>query len=197
MTWATTQPSLLLKLRNTDDQAAWHRFDARYGHLIVAYARRRGLNLADAEDVRQIVFLNLVRSMPQFRFQPDRGRFRSYLGRVVGNVIERVRQRPYRRVEVLEVDERVASIPDLDQPLDGVWHREWENHHLRRALAAVRKGLDPRSVDVFERLLQGVPVARVAEDSGMTVEAVHKIKQRIRDRLKQRVAMQLAEESFL
>ncbi len=196
MAWTTTQPTLIAKLRDADDQVAWRRFDRLYGKLIVGYARRRGLSLADAEDVRQIVSLSLVRAMPSFELQPSRGKFRSYLGRVVGNAIERYRRRPHRRLEVLEEDEVLARAPGTgDSGLDAAWQREWEDHHLRRALEAVEGELDGRSLAIFERLLAGARPATVAAEMQMSVQAVYKVKQRARDKLRARIALQVADES--
>src|SRR3954469_2676729 len=89
MDWTSTHPSLLERLRDAGDAAAWREFDRRYGELIVRYARARGLQQADAEDVRQAVLLSLSRSMPRFEYSPARGRFRHYLGRVVRNAVSR------------------------------------------------------------------------------------------------------------
>ncbi|MCA9253978.1 MAG: sigma-70 family RNA polymerase sigma factor, partial [Phycisphaerales bacterium] len=75
----TTRASLLLRIRDPDDQRAWREFDGAYGELIVRYCRARGLQLVDAEDVRQLVMLNLSRSIPRFEYQPEVGRFRDYL----------------------------------------------------------------------------------------------------------------------
>jgi len=197
MAWTTTQPSLLHRLRDVSDQQAWQRFDERYGSLIVSYARRRGLDLLDAEDVRQIVLMSLVRALPSFEFQPERGRFRSYLGRAVGNAIERYRNRPFLRRELLVEDEQAWFAIPAPDTVDRTWEQEWQNHHLRRALETIRRTLDPRHVAVFERLLAGTSPAEVAEEEAMTAAAVHKIKQRVRDRLKRQIARQVAEESTL
>lgn len=195
MTWMTTQPSLIGRLRSPDDHDAWRRFDATYGGLIVSYARRRGLSLADAEDVRQIVLLSLVKAMPGFTLQPERGRFRSYLGRVVGNAIQRHRTRPHRQREVLELDTTLlATLVDAEGRSDLVWEEEWASHHLRLALRRLRESFDPRSVAVFNRLLGGDRVGDVASAMGMSRAAVHKVKQRVRNRLKQLVAEQIDEE---
>lgn len=194
MTWSTTRPSLIGRLGNSDDHLAWREFDRRYGPLIVSYACRRGLGLTDAEDLRQVVLMNLAVAMRSFELRPERGKFRSYLGRVVGNAIHRHRERPFRRPDVLELDERtLASLP-ADDDHDEVWEREWVDHHLRLAMDDVQRTSDPRSVEVFRRLLDGQKTTEVAEALGMTVAAVHKAKQRIRDRLKERVAAQLLEE---
>lgn len=195
MSWMTTQPTLIGRLRSPDDHDAWRRFDATYGGLIIAYARRRGLDLADAEDVRQIVLLSLVKAMPGFRLRPERGRFRSYLGRVVGNAIQRYRKRPHRQREVLELDDALlARLTSDDGIQDAEWEDEWVNHHLRVALRRLRESFDPRSVAVFNSLLDGEHVADVAASMRMTPAAVHKVKQRVRDRLKLLVAEQIEDE---
>ena len=81
MAWSsTTHPSLLSRVRDTDDVAAWHEFEARYGDLILRYCRARRVQHADAEDVRQLVMIGLASSLRSFTYDPARGRFRSYLG---------------------------------------------------------------------------------------------------------------------
>lgn len=194
MAWDTTQPSLLERMGNPDDHDAWRRFDARYGSLIVRYGCRRGLELADAEDVRQIVLLNLVRAFRTFRYQPERGRFRSYLGRVVGNAIHRYRNRPHRSREVLELSGELLTSRAAPDDRDEVWEEEWVDHHLRLALRTVERTFDPRSVEAFERLLAGESTADVAHALGLSVDAVHKVRQRVRERLRAVVADQVREE---
>ena len=138
--------------------------------------------------------MNLAVAMRSFRLQPERGKFRSYLGRVVGNAIHRYRERPFRRSDVLELDEdTLSSLPDVSDH-DDMWEREWVSHHLRLAMSEVQRTFDPRSVEVFQRLLDGQKTADVAAALEMSPAAVHKAKQRIRDRLKELIAAQLLEE---
>jgi len=195
MRWTTTQSSLLERLRAPGDEAAWRRFDALYGEVIVRYACRRGLDLADAEDIRQIVPLNLMGAMRTFRLQRERGRFRSYLGRVVGNAIVRYRSRASRHCEVLEPD--LASIAPAvpGDALDDAWEQEWRDHHLRRALATLRSTFDPRSMEIFERLLRGQSTEDVVNATQSSPAAIHKVRQRVRARLQILVRQQIAAET--
>jgi RNA polymerase sigma-70 factor (ECF subfamily) len=194
MEWRTTQPSLLERLRDSDDQDAWSEFDRRYGELIVRYCRRRGLSLSDAEDVRQIVLLSLARALPGFRYSRERGRFRGYLGRAVRNAILRYNTRPHRTLERLLLDEDTFPDVPAEDDSDEIWEQEWVHHHLRRAIEQVRRHHDPRSLEIFNRLLAGETPNDIAASTGMTTAAVHKIKQRIRDRLRAQIATQLEEE---
>ncbi len=192
MAWATTHPSLLERLRDGSDDAAWADFDRRYGELIIRYCRGRGLSLADAEDVRQIALMNFAKAAKNFEYSPQRGRFRSYLGQVVRSAICRHCRRPDRTPVAL--DNGVLSSIIGEEPGDEMWEREWVRHHLRVAMQTIRSAYAPQSVEVFDRLLAGRSTRDVAREMEMSEEAVHKVKQRIRNRLQTLVATQLAEE---
>jgi RNA polymerase sigma-70 factor (ECF subfamily) len=197
MQWQTTQATLLRRLRDSDDHDAWAEFDRRYGDLILRYCRTRGLQLSDAEDVRQIVLMSLARSLPGFRYSRERGRFRGYLGRTVRNAIHRWSTRPNRAVEVLWLDGDDPPPAPAGETDDDAWEAEWTRHHLRTAMARIRGRHDAKSLEIFDRLLAGESPADVAAATGMTAAAVHKIKQRVRDRLREQVAAQLREEDTL
>lgn len=194
MAWNTTQPSLLARLRDPADQLAWMEFDRQYGELIVRYCRSRGLQQSDAEDVRQVVLMNLASALRGFCYSPDRGRFRNYLGRVVRNAISRARARPGPSGCALDLEWALAAETARPTEVDDRWEREWVGHHLRRAMRKVRRAFEPRSIAAFDRLLAGAAPDQISREMGMTTEAVHKIKQRVRDRLKAAIALQIEEE---
>lgn len=190
MAWRSTHPSLLERVRDPADGGAWQEFDARYGEPIVRYLQARGLQRADAEDLRQRVLVSLLSSLRRFEYRPERGRFRSYLGLVTRNAIARHLGRPNAGARDLEEVEE----PSVDEPEDEDWEREWTAHHLRRAMRVVRRSFDPRNVAAFDRLLAGATLPEVAAETGMTIETLQKVKQRIRDRLRELIARQVAEE---
>ncbi len=191
---AETTSSSLLSRVGDGDEAAWREFDARYGNLIIRYCCRLGLQHTDAEDIRQVVMARLTRALPSFHYQRTRGRFRTYLGHVVRNEVARRFARPGSHLPSVDLDERSQAEAAGSEPLDADWEKEWIQHHLRLAMRRVRQSHDPRSVKVFERLLAGETPAEVAVALGMNLEAVHKVKQRIRDRLREIVAEQIRDE---
>ena len=190
----TTQPSLLSRVRDAADDSAWREFDAKYRDLILRYCRARGLQASDAEDVRQICMTNLAKSLRVFEYSPQRGRFRSYLGQVVRSGISRHFSRPETRIRAL--DSAVLAITEAapDGQADEVWEQEWVRHHYRLAMKTVRETFEPQSIEIFDRLLAGDAVDTVADAFGTTGQAVHKIKQRIRNRLTELISVQVREE---
>lgn len=194
MSSSTTSPTLLSRVRNPADKVAWGEFDARYGEMIVRYGRRRGLQHADAEDIRQIVMVRLSKALLAFNYSPLRGKFRSFVGRIVRNEVIRLLSRPNITSRRVDSDGGESREPVNAEELDRQWEREWADHHLRLAVGRLRRTYEPRSIDVFEQLLAGQTVERVAADFNMTTQAVHKVKQRIRNRLKEIIAGQIREE---
>ncbi|MEE8141666.1 MAG: sigma-70 family RNA polymerase sigma factor [Planctomycetota bacterium] len=190
----STQPSLLNRVRDPADQLAWREFEFKYGELILRYCRSHGLQTSDAEDVRQIVMLSLSRALRDFHYSPVRGRFRNYLGKVVRNAIHRQRQRPNAGAQRLDADVLALAPDQKAQPPDALWEEEWIRHHYRMAMQTVRKTYETRSVALFDRLLVGESVTQVAAEFAMSTQAVHKVKQRIRNRLEELIAAQIREE---
>ncbi len=189
-----TRVSLLSRVRDPANDEAWREFDRTYRELIVRYCRARGLQLADAEDVRQAVMMRLSRALRTFEYQPELGRFRHYLGRTVRNAIIEHKVRPKRRPQPVDTDVLAADAADEAEGSDAVWEREWMDHHYRLAMQTIRATFDARSVEVFDRLLDGASVEELAGAYDMSTQAVHKVKQRIRNRMKQLVQQQIQDE---
>ena len=78
----TTRPSLLLRLRDPKDDEAWQTFLETYTPLVCAYCRRRGVQASDVADVTQEVMAQVMRSISDFSYQAERGRFRDWLGTI-------------------------------------------------------------------------------------------------------------------
>lgn len=190
-----TRPSLLARLRDSADDGAWREFDERYRELILRYCRLRGLQASDAEDVRQNVLVSLASSMKRFQYDPARGRFHAYLGRVVGNAIRRLLQQQ-RQSPHFGGPWEVAQDPSSDHDaLDELWEREWIAHHYRTAFEVLKRSLEPKSLAIFERLLIGDSPETTAQAFQVHVDAVYKVKQRVRARMEQLIGQQIREEN--
>ena len=192
----STQPSLLSRVRDAGDDEAWREFDRKYRDLILGYARSRGLQEADAADVRQLVMMGLARSLRNFRYRPELGRFRDYLRRVVRNAVIRTVSCPRSERQSLWADELDELAPPDDDGLDESWEREWMYHHFRQALRRARASVGDQGLAIFEAVTQGEAVPEVAARFGLSEAAVYKTRQRLRDRLEQLIAEQIRDEEF-
>lgn len=184
----TTRPSLLERLRDSNDDEAWREFERRYADLILYYCRVRGLQHQDAEDVHQKVMVNLSRAFQGgFEYSAQRGRFRAYLGRAVKNEILRLRS----RTEIILDPDPGAAV---EQDRDEAWEEEWRRHHLKRAIDRFRETAPALRIEFYERLLAGEPLQSIGEGLGLSEAATYKTKQRIVEQLRSFVEVQIRDE---
>src|SRR5690242_21948103 len=78
-----TRASLLVRLRDPNDRAAWKEFVDLYLPVIYGYARKQGLQDADAVDLAQDVLTAVAGAIGRLEYDPNRGTFRRWLFTVV------------------------------------------------------------------------------------------------------------------
>src|SRR5712691_11419520 len=74
-----TRASLLVRLRDPCDEAAWREFVELYVPLVYGYARKQGLQDADAADLSQEVLGAVAGAVGRLDYDPERGAFRNWL----------------------------------------------------------------------------------------------------------------------
>ncbi len=189
----STHASLLIRLREGHDSVAWGEFHRRYSELLIAFAKRRGLQAADAEDVAQETLHAIARGIPEFAYDPGRGRFRNYLKTVAIRAIWR-RMRD-NAAAPQPLDDGNPTALDSDAAVENEWEAEWRQHHLRLAMTRVRQEFNRTDLEAFEAVAgTGREAASVAAELGLSVDQVYKAKSRIIQRLKALVAEQTNEE---
>jgi RNA polymerase sigma-70 factor (ECF subfamily) len=195
-THSSTRPSLLVRLRDAADNDSWQTFVQTYGPLLYHYARRRGLQDADAADVAQDAMAEVVRAIRTFEYQPEVGRFRDWLGTLVFRKLARFRERQNRREAAAGSDTTTDGLQQAAAPAaDAEWADEFNAQLLRVALQRVQAHFEPTTWRAFERLwIDNQPAADVAQEVGLTIDNVYRAKWRVLKRLQEEVLM-LAEDA--
>lgn len=92
-----TSASLILRLQDPGDHAAWSQFAEIYEPLIARMATQMGMQPADVAESTQEVLMHLTSVVRQWRPREQAGSFRSWLRQVARNVMIRFLQtRDYR-----------------------------------------------------------------------------------------------------
>lgn len=87
MTPPETNVSLLMRICDHDDREAWEKFASIYRPAIVRFAKQRGLQVADAEDLAQHVLISVSKSIESWQPDSNRASFRTWLNRVCHNAV--------------------------------------------------------------------------------------------------------------
>mgnify|MGYP000405348946 CR=1 FL=1 len=110
-----TRASLILRLPNAADAAAWDEFVLVYGPLVFRVARRQGLQPTDADDLVQEVLSAVAKQVGDWLQRPDRGRFRAWLLRIARNIaVNLLTRKPFGATGVGgdDADGLLADVPD-------------------------------------------------------------------------------------
>jgi RNA polymerase sigma-70 factor (ECF subfamily) len=178
-----TPPSLLERLRqhDADTAEAWERFVELYSPLLYGLAIGRGLHGDDAADLVQDVFVILIQELPEFKYDPQKGKFHSYLQTIVHNRwCDLMRRRA--RMQSLDPGKDV-NIPD-PHSLAEIAEDDYRSYLLHQALRIVERDFEPKTWQAcWKTLIEGRPAAEVAAELGMKPGAVYQAVWRVRHRL--------------
>jgi RNA polymerase sigma-70 factor (ECF subfamily) len=183
-----TSVSLLERLRTEPDGAAWRQFDDLYRPLIRRWLSRDPSLRDEAEDLVQEVLTVLVRELPHFRRDRD-GAFRSWLRTITWNRLQAFWQSRRHRPQTLGGDSHGSILSQLEDPLSGLsgqWDEEHDRHVVRRLLERVEPLFEATTLQAFRRtVFDGAKAADVAEELGISVNAVLLAKSRVLKQLRQ------------
>ena len=162
----TPPRSLLARLRDVNDPAAWTEFVTLYEPLLTGYVRGQGV--ADPQGIVQAVLLAVQRSVPEFDTDQDRGWFRTWLWRTT-KIVMAERAAAAERVWTSDDQARRDRQTRIEGRPDPDWDDEVELRVLSFALATVRGRTDPKAWACFDQhFLKGRRAAEVAAAQGLS-----------------------------
>ncbi len=187
-----TRPSLLVRLRDLGDRAAWDCFVALYAPLVYGFARKQGLQEADAADLTQEVLRSVAGAARRLEYDPTQGTFRGWLFRVTSNRFRDL-LRARRGHCAGSGDSAVqAALEQQVAPDDATWEDEFRQQTFAVASERIRRDFDESSWQAFWRVaVDGEKPKEVAEALGMSVGHVYVAKGRVLARLREEVGLML------
>ena len=206
-----TRASLLVRLKDREDQPSWQEFFDTYWRLIYSVATKAGLNDAEAQDVVQETVISVAGKVAGFTYDPKVCSFKTWMLRLTRWRIQDRRRRRQREAAGLgqrihahqlssyakpghteEVPDRTATLNRLPDPagsdLDRVWEEEWRETTFRAALEMLRQRIEPGQYQIFDLYaVKRLPAGQVARMTGASVARVYLTRHRVAALLKREV----------
>jgi RNA polymerase sigma factor (sigma-70 family) len=182
-----TRASLLVRLRDPRDEAAWTQFVDLYGALVYGYARKQGLQDADAADLSQDVLTAVAGAIGRLEYDPRRGAFRNWLFTTVRRKLSswKAAQENRARGSGDTGIQRLLEQCPAPEAEAARWEAEWERQRFAWACGQVRQDVTDITWQAFWRTaMDGQPTKQVANDLGLTLTAVYLARRRVLARLK-------------
>jgi len=173
-----TRLTLIQKIKDPDNTIAWEDFVSVYKGMIISWATYMGCNTAMADDVFQESIISLLRNLPDFEYNPSKGRFRGYLKTLVSR---RVKDSFRRKKEIYENEfinedkgqaaKFIDSVEDIHEPDESHLDLMWITSIVSHALKNARQKVDRLTYDSFRLYaVMELPVVDVCSRLGIDRE---------------------------
>jgi len=182
-----TRLTLIVRLKDRDDQAAWGEFLEIYQPLVYRLAVAKGLQHADAEDVAQQVFESVARAVDGWQPDEGRARFRTWLTTIARHAILNALSRRTPDRASGDTAERELLAGYAAETADSeLLLAESRREIFQWAARRVREEFEPPTWDAFWlTAVEGRDVSEAAAATGKTAGAVYAARSRVMKRLKQ------------
>jgi RNA polymerase sigma-70 factor (ECF subfamily) len=196
-----TRPSLLRRLKDTQDHQSWQEFSDIYSRLIQGFAIKAGLTEDEAREVVQDTLISTAKHLPGFEYDPKVCAFKTWLLNLSNwRIKDQLRKR--RSFPILvstrqshtSANESSRTLPSegLQDPagpeLEALWDQEWRTALLEAALARVKDQIDIQHWQVFDLYaLKNWAVKDVARALSLSAGRVYLIKHRVSQLVKREV----------
>jgi RNA polymerase sigma factor (sigma-70 family) len=183
-----TRRSLLIRLKDLDDQESWKDFFDTYAKLIYGVAIKTGLSDTEAQEVVQETVIAVSKNIGEFEYDRTKGTFKSWLlhtARWRINDQLRKRQREggafgvgHKTTTRTSTVERVADPAGFN--LEAIWDQEWERNIFDAAIARVKRKVRAKQYQIFDLyVVKQWPVQKVARTLGVNIGRVYLAKHRV------------------
>ena len=183
-----TSISLLQAFQDDSSESRWEQLHAIYRPLLMRWIRKYDVQAADAEDLCQDVLAVVANEIVGFRHSGQTGAFRAWLRQIL---VYRLQDfwRKKRRAKDVGFAVAEQSLQQLAEPTSEasrIWDKEHDEWVLKRLFERAQRDFTETTWAAFQRVtVMAQPPRQVAEDLGISVNAVFVAKSRVLSRLRQ------------
>lgn len=185
-----TRASLLLQIRERSNSNAWREFMSLYGPMVYGFARKRGLQDADAADLMQDVFRSVATAIGQLDYDRKRGSFSGWLFTITRNKVfdflSSRRGRPVAAGDTATLEKLNSHADDSDG--QETWELDYQRRLAALAMDRIKDEFQDKTWQAFRlTAVEGVGAAEVSQQLGLSAGAIYVAKSRVLARLKEEV----------
>jgi RNA polymerase sigma-70 factor, ECF subfamily len=185
-----TSHSLIARIKDLADAAAWNEFLGIYQPVVMRLAQRRGLQDADAQDVMQQVFVSISKSIEGWIPGDSQPPFRAWLTTIARNAITKaLTRRPRDAASGASSMLELLDAQPNPQATTAEILSEARKELVRWATEQIRCEFSEATWKVFwQTAIEGVPIAEVAQSTRRSAGAVYVARFRVIARLKEKIS---------
>ncbi|QJW99759.1 RNA polymerase sigma factor [Frigoriglobus tundricola] len=177
--------TLLNRIKDETDTAAWREFVRLYGPVVYRFARKRGLSDADAADLMQVILRDVAHNAGKIQYDPHHETFCDWLFaatcHTLTTFLSAQKERPYWSAGS---GSQVPSASGPGAERDSDWDTEYRRQLATKAMGLVKPEFPLSTWQAFWKTeVDGRPAQDVGLELKMTAGAVYVAKSRVLARL--------------
>jgi RNA polymerase sigma factor (sigma-70 family) len=186
-TWKNkTTTALLDGLKRESDSKAWSELNDRVHPIVLAMARRSGLDEQSAADVAQETLMAFLKLYKEGRYDRGRGRLGHWIMGIARNSIHRIRRSS--KPQECRLETVVTQEIEGDDAFQAIWEEESRSAMLTSAFnhLETKTDTDPITIKAFRRVsIDGAEAKAVAAELNITTNSVYLATNRCLKQLRQ------------
>ena len=184
-----TRKSLIVRLRNAQDELDWREFVCVYEGFLNQLVRRQGVPERHVPDVMQQILMAIARSIDGWTDDGRKGSFRRWVSTVSRNIVIRFMSRERAQAGAVGGSDLLAVLNNVADKPDSQHAQQYEHELIVWAAEQVRREFQETSWRAFRAtIIGGRAVDDVARELGVSPGSIYMSRSRIMARIRERVA---------
>ena len=154
-----------------------------YQAYLSAVIRNMGVEASSIEDIKQSVLLKAWEKLPEFNYDPAKGRFRSWLNTVTINTVRNKVAKEGRLKKFLESEHAIKLQRYLKEEskaeVEELAEKEWKRHVSESAWNTVKAELPVNFQQIFEMHMEGKEIKDIAAQLNLAENSVYVYRKRV------------------
>ena len=177
----TTRQTLIMRIKNQDDEQAWNEFVLYYRSFIRVILKHLRISENDVEDLIQDILLKIWKALATLNFDAERARFRTWMNTVIRNAVIDFQRSKSRKIKTADNENEVNTekFPLDNDEFTEIIDKEWRSHITRLALENVRSAFSGNAIEVCEMHLNDASIKEIAEKLDLAETSVYKLRKRV------------------
>ena len=183
----STRYTLLKRAQDQSDSQAWDELIAFYRKYIYVIIRSMNINASDAEDVQQLVLVELWKYLPKYEYDSEISKFRFWVAKVTRNQVLtfiRKQQAHAKKMDLAQNEAQVSYLASIKAPeIETMITKEWELFISNSAMQNIQSHFSEAAIQAFKLFSAGMSVNDISEKLDVKADSIYKYISRIKLRL--------------
>lgn len=180
-----TRQTLIERVQDQTDENSWEEFVSLYSPYIYVVCKNLGVLPHDIEDVKQKILVRVWKGLPDFKYDPQKCKFRTWVNSIVFNCARNhMRSKKSYQARNQKYNFEMGNQSSSKTEVEDLMEKEWKKHIAQLALDNIKDSVSKNAVKCFEMFYEGTKVDKICEVLNLKRNSAFVLRKRVLERLR-------------